>query len=144
MTPEALARIHAACFTTPPPWDAAAIADLLAGPGVFAVTDKAGFVLGRALAGEAELLTLAVMPEARRQGLGTRLLNGFETTARTHGATEAFLEVAADNHPAQTLYTTRGYDQIGRRTAYYRHPDGASVDALVLRRSLSAGSAPQR
>ena len=54
-----------------------------------------------------------------------------------HGATRAFLEVAADNIPAQTLYQAQGYAIQGRRKGYYRREDGPSVDALIMVRALS-------
>lgn len=144
MSPAALAALHAACFRRPRPWTEAEFAALLAGPGVILVTDAAGFALGRAAGGEAELLTLAVIPEARRRGLGRALLVRFEAEARARGAAEVFLEVAADNLPARALYARAGYGQAGRRRGYYAAgPEGPATDALVLRRSLAEGSAEE-
>jgi [ribosomal protein S18]-alanine N-acetyltransferase len=108
MTPADLARLHAACFTMPRPWGAAEFADLLASPLVFLVAEPAGFALGRAVADEAELLTLAVDPSARRQGSGRRLLTKFEAEAASRGATSAFLDVAAGNDAARALYLSAG------------------------------------
>jgi len=139
VTPEALARLHAACFTTPRPWSAAEFAALLDGPGVFLLTHPQGFALGRALAGEAELLTLAVDPAARRRGIGRELLAAFEAGARDQRATEAFLEVAADNAAGCALYRAAGYSEAGRRPGYYQAPDGAKIGALVLRKALTNG-----
>ncbi|WP_212525021.1 GNAT family N-acetyltransferase [Actibacterium sp. MT2.3-13A] len=136
MTPEALAALHAGAFTTPRPWRAGEFETLLASPGVFVLGDAAGFVLGRVIADEAELLTIAVAPEARRQGKGRALVARFETEARARGAEDAFLEVAADNAPARALYHAAGYALAGRRKGYYHAPDGARIDALVLRKAL--------
>jgi [ribosomal protein S18]-alanine N-acetyltransferase len=137
MTPEALATLHARCFVTPPPWDAASFAGFVGDPLVFLLVEgDAGFLLGRALAGEAELLTLAVAPEARRRGLGQRLVSRFLYQARLRGAGRAFLEVAADNAPAVALYESAGFFRAGQRRAYYRTPDGNRIDALVLARDL--------
>ena len=136
MTPEALARIHAAAFTTPRPWSAGEFAALLAMPGVWFDGDAAGFVLGRAAGGEAELLTLAVHPDHRRAGRGRALLAAFETVARVRGAGEAFLEVAETNAAARALYAGAGYGEAGRRPGYFTTPGGAWVDALVLRKPL--------
>ena len=69
-TAERLAGIHAAAFSAP--WDAASLADLLAQAGVFAIEVPEGFILLRTVVDEAEILTLAVRPEARRRGLGAR------------------------------------------------------------------------
>ena len=138
MTPEALAALHAACFATPRPWSAAEFAALLATPGVFLRGDSRGFVLGRAVAGEAELLTLAVAPEERRQGLGRALLVAFEVEAREAHAETAFLEVAAANVAARALYAGAGWAETGRRRGYYRLPGGGADDAVVMTRALAA------
>jgi ribosomal-protein-alanine N-acetyltransferase len=132
-----MAALHAAAFTRPRPWSEAEFAALLAAPGVFACTRAQGFALGRAIADEAELLTLAVHPEARRRGLGRALVAAFEAGARRAGARAAFLEVAADNAAALALYAGAGWRPAGRRPGYY-----AGTDALVLCRAL-AGAAPE-
>ena len=137
MTPEALARLHALCFTRPRPWSAAEFDALLKGPGCFLVARETGFVLGRAVAGEAELLTLAVDPAHRRQGAGCRLVAGFEAEAARRGADTAFLEVAASNAPARALYRAAGWDEAGVRRGYYRDPGGPAEDAIILARALT-------
>ncbi|WP_138467406.1 GNAT family N-acetyltransferase [Poseidonocella sp. HB161398] len=136
MTPAAMAALHAACFTTPRPWSESEIAGLLDSTGCFAVPAPGGFALGRAIAGEAELLTIAVDPGHRREGLGRRLLEAFETRARALGAETAFLEVSAANAAARALYLAGGYEESGRRKGYYQTPEGARIDALVMSRSL--------
>lgn len=137
MTPDQLATLHGLCFSTPRPWSAAEFTDLLNSPGAFVVGDAHGFALGRVIADEAELLTLAVHPKARRKGVGRQLVTAFEGQARTQGAHEAFLEVAADNDPARALYKTQGYVSAGLRKRYYQSPRGAAVDALVLRKTFA-------
>lgn len=133
MTPEALARLHARCFqTTPRPWSAAEFADLLAQPECHLSAVREGFAVGRSVAGEAELLTLAVAPEARRKGLGRRLTAAFEDEARASGAEEAFLEVSAENAPARALYAALGWRAAGIRRGYF----GPGLDAIVLRKDL--------
>ncbi len=136
MTPAEMAAIHAASFSTPRPWSAAEIAELLASPLCFAITESAGFLIGRAVAGEAELLTLAVDPAARRAGQGARLVAGFLDTARMRGADSAFLEVAADNAAAIALYNRAGFARAGLRRGYYATPQGKALDALVMTREL--------
>lgn len=133
-----MARLHAACFETPRPWTETEFAGLLCLSGVFLCTDgESGFALGRVLHDESELLTLAVAPEARRRGIGRRLLDGFEAQAAAAGASAAFLEVSAENRSAQQLYETQGYRHAGRRKGYYRAPSGERIDALILRRDLA-------
>ncbi|AXC50974.1 GNAT family N-acetyltransferase [Paracoccus suum] len=136
LDPQQLALLHARCFTgAPAPWSAASIASALAGPGAIALGGSDGFLLGRVIAGEAELLTLAVAPGARRNGLGARLVRGFADAAKGQGALSAFLEVAEDNAAARALYAAAGWTQAGRRPGYY----GKGLDALILRLALGAG-----
>ena len=89
------------------------------------------------IADEAELLTLAVDPDRRRQGLGAQLLTEYERQAQSRGAASSFLEVAADNIAANSLYIQHGYVQAGRRIGYYKTPDQHRIDALVLSKSLA-------
>lgn len=134
--PTALAALHAASLRHPRPWTAAEFAALLSARGTLLVAQPGGLALGRAVAGEAELLTLAVLPALRRQGLGRRLLAGFEAAARAAGAAEAFLEVAEDNAPARALYAAAGWAPAGRRPGYYGPGAAAAGDALILRKGL--------
>jgi ribosomal-protein-alanine N-acetyltransferase len=131
---EALAAIHAEAFDHP--WDAASFSALLGSPGVLALAEAAGFILIRAVADEAEVLTLAVRPGARRRGLARRLLQAAEDHIIRRGVESLFLEVAADNHPALALYRDAGFEPSGRRAGYYARTDGAAVDALVLKKRL--------
>lgn len=129
-----MAALYAQAFPQARAWSAEEIAKLAESPG-FAVCDAAGFALGRVVAGEAELLTIAVAPEARRQGVGRAVLAAFEAEARARAAAVAFLEVAADNAAARALYHAAGWAETGRRQGYYTRPTGA-VDALVLTKTL--------
>jgi [ribosomal protein S18]-alanine N-acetyltransferase len=136
MTPAEMAAIYASAFPNSRAWSASEMEDLIAGPGGFAVTLPQGFALGRAIAGEAELITIAVAPEARRQGAGKALLMDFESEARAREAETAFLEVAADNTPALALYAHAGWHESGRRRGYYAHPGGA-IDAILMQKRLT-------
>jgi ribosomal-protein-alanine N-acetyltransferase len=127
----ALAALHALAFDHP--WTAEEIADLL-DSGAAALMAADGFILIREAAGEAEILTLAVAPAARRQGLGRMLV---EAAIERLGAAELFMEVAADNAAAIALYTQAGFVQAGARRGYYARPGGA-VDALLLKRGQSS------
>ena len=134
-----LARLHAAAFAEP--WSEAALAGLVGGSGAFALTGDDGFILVRALAGEAEILTLAVSPAARRRGLGRALVQAAAASARQAGAESLFLEVAADNAAALALYADCGFEPVGRRNAYYRRRHERAMDALVLRKTLTPATA---
>lgn len=130
----AMAAIHAVAFPPGEAWDAPAFAAQLALPGVFGrLEPRGGLVLARVAGEEAEILTLAVVPDARRAGLGRALLAAAAADATARGAREIFLEVAVANRAAVTLYAAAGFAEVGRRRRYYA--DGQ--DALVLRAALS-------
>lgn len=132
----ALAAIHAEAFD--PPWNADAFRALLGQPGVFAVAEADGFILIRVVADEAEILTLAVRPAARRRGVAARLTVDAAARAKALGATRLFLEVAEDNVAARPLYAALGFEAAGLRRAYYRRADGPTVDALILALNFNA------
>ena len=136
---QALAEVHATAFDHA--WSAAEIAQLLDGAGGFALLIEDGeaavaFILCRAIAGEAEILTLAVAPSARRRGLARALVDAAAGAARMAGAQSLFLEVADDNAPAIGLYPAAGFDQAGLRRGYYHRGPAGAVDALVMRLDL--------
>ena len=134
-----MAALHAAAFAgaAPRPWSADEIAGALLGAGAFAVTRPgAGFAIWRAVAGEGELLTLAVAPPHRRLGYGASLLAEGEARLLRAGAGRAVLEVSEANAPARALYAAAGWRPEGRRPGYYRTLDGARTDALLLAKSL--------
>lgn len=134
---ELLAALHAKAFEGGEIWDEAAFRTLLAGPGMdsrVALDGEApaGFILMRTIAGEAEMLTVAVLPSARRTGVGRALVRAGLEAARGRGAARAFLEVSVNNGAAIALYRSTGWDEAGRRARYYR--DGS--DALIMSCSL--------
>lgn len=139
--PEEMARLHAAAFTLPPPWSTTDFALFLSDPNCFVLgcrdnTGLTAFALFRVVADEAELLTLATVPSARRQGLARKLLHDGLERARSHDAAQCFLEVAASNQAAILLYQSMGFEQVGRRKDYYHASGHAHVDALVFRAIL--------
>jgi ribosomal-protein-alanine N-acetyltransferase len=82
----------------------------------------------------AEILTVGVVPAARRTGIARRLVATLLAEARRRRATEAFLEVRVDNEAARELYRTEGFAEIGLRRGYY---DGGRVDAVTMRKDLA-------
>jgi ribosomal-protein-alanine N-acetyltransferase len=125
----AFAAIHAAAFPPRESWGADAISLQLGLPGAFGlIDDRGGMLLGRVAADEAEVLTLAVAPAVRRQGIATALLRAARDRARALGAHAMFLEVAVGNTAAVMLYRREGFAEVGRRRRYYAD----ASDALVL------------
>ena len=136
MTPEEMATCHARAFAGQGrAWSEQEFADLLESPHVFAIGDGCAFALGRAVADEAELLTIATDPAHRRKGLGRETLSAFEAGAVARGVTRAFLEVSDGNTGAIALYQAAGYAETGRRKGYYQTPDGRE-DALLMEKAL--------
>ena len=94
-----------------------------------------GFILSRLVAGEAEILSVAVAAARRGRGLARALLNLHLRRLAGLGARAVFLEVDEDNEPARRLYRRAGFREVGRRPGYYQGRDHAAT-ALVLRRDL--------
>lgn len=140
---DAAAIAHTEALAAASPWGREAIELLIDAPhGVVRVVEEqgevCGHVLATAVAGEGEVLTVAVRPELRRRGLARALLVDLAQAWRAMGTQEAWLEVHADNHGARALYATLGWHETGRRRAYYA--DGG--DALVLTLDLTAEVSP--
>jgi ribosomal-protein-alanine N-acetyltransferase len=107
-------------------------------PGVFALFCEAGGVLvARVAADQAEILTLAVTPPARRGGLGRALVQQAADHAHEAGAARLFLEVGCANAAARALYARCGFLPVGLRRRYYA--DGG--DAVVMALDLTCGAA---
>ena len=86
------------------------------------------------IAEAAEIMTVGVVPSARRVGTGRRMLDVLLAEAVTRGVTEVFLEVRTDNEAARAMYRDAGFDEIGIRRGYYA---GGSVDAVTMRKALA-------
>lgn len=90
-----------------------------------------GFSLYRTIADDAELLLLAVAPEAQHRGIGRNLLGHFIEDAKKNGAERIHLEVR-DGNPAVRIYEAAGFEQANRRRNYYRGRGGGQYDALTF------------
>ena len=150
----AMARLERRCFPTDA-WSAATFWSELAGRptrSYWVLTGPVASGTGGPAEGEqvlgyagmssdgetADVMTLAVGPQVRGRGWGSRLLERLHDHARDSGAGAMMLEVRADNPAARHLYAAAGYEQVNVRRGYYRSSDGGSaVDALVLRKELS-------
>jgi ribosomal protein S18 acetylase RimI-like enzyme len=76
---------------------------------------------------------LAVFPEWRGKGIGTRLLNYAEMKARSKGILTCTLDVDLNNSPAQRLYRHAGYTVV-QTTRYSRRQAeimGPGVERMV-------------
>ncbi len=94
-----------------------------------------GFLVGEASArGAGHIITIDVRPEARRQRVGTALLEAAEERLRGDGSRHVFLETAVNNAPAIAFYKRHGYELIKTIPRYYKN----HLDALLLGKRLKA------
>jgi tRNA threonylcarbamoyl adenosine modification protein YeaZ/ribosomal-protein-alanine acetyltransferase len=129
---KALADIHALSFAKA--WSVADLNDVLSCPGAAALLVELagtvyGFVQYQWVAGEAEINTICVSPNFRRQHFGRDLLAGLLSLLQNLETTKVFLEVAAHNQAALGLYESFGFVRQGVRKAYYA--DGADAITMV-------------
>lgn len=137
----ALAAAEARCFRDP--WSQASLAELFKNRSVIGLVAEAnrpemrlaGYVFARAIAGEAEILNLAVLPEDRKRGVGDGLLAAALVRLTERGTGSVFLEVRESNSAALRLYESRGFRPVGMRADYYERP---REHALVLRLDLAS------
>ena len=134
---EAMASVHAACFAKA--WRANEIGQFVAAPGCLSLivstapeTAVQGFLIVRSAGDETEIMTLAVDPSHRRQGLARSLLTAAIASLRAAGAKRLFLEVEAGNESARGLYQSLGAVAVGRRPRYYEHGADADIFSLAL------------
>lgn len=142
--------LHAACFEDS--WNTFTVGQVMRMPGAFgymavlpgdggesAGDVPIGFALASGAADERELLSIGVLPDHRRGGIGRQLVEAIISESTNRGAARLFLEVAEDNTAAQRLYRSLGFFAVGRRPGYYRRKSGPAVAALTLRRNLGGG-----
>ena len=120
----AAAEVERTCLSTA--WSEAQLANLPP-EAVYLTALIDGVVCGigclYCVAGEAELQNLAVLPAYRRRGVAQELLTALFAEARKRNCESVFLEVAAGNRAAQTLYRKNGFVPVGRRPGFYRGED---------------------
>jgi ribosomal-protein-alanine N-acetyltransferase len=136
-----LAEIHRGAFARP--WEAHDFERCLAernvlADGVFLGSsgEPAGFALSRRAADEAEILSVAVLPEARGRGHAAALLSRHLEALAQRGVRHVHLEVEEGNEAALALYRRHDFHEVGRRPGYYARPDGTRVAALIMSRTL--------
>ncbi|QKV19548.1 ribosomal protein S18-alanine N-acetyltransferase [Oricola thermophila] len=138
-----MAELHSGSFARP--WTDGEFHDLLSQDTVFGFAAREmrfgkgrvlGFVLVRAAAGEAEILTIVVSPDWQRHGIGRKLMDAALAEAHRERIEAVFLEVDETNESAIALYRRLGFYQVGGRPDYYRDSSGRATAALVMRRDL--------
>lgn len=132
-----IAQLEKRCFSDP--WSEKSIASELENPlSVWLVAVDGGQLIGyvgsQTVLGETDMMNLAVAPEVRRQGTGRALVLALVDALTEKGSHSLMLEVRVSNTPAQKLYESLGFSQVGRRPKYYVNP---REDALILRKEWS-------
>lgn len=133
-----LARIHMASFETG--WTEQDFATWLARTEAIAVIAEDGrepvaFGLAIQAGGDAELLSIATLPDLRRAGRGRQIFRALDAEAQARGLDRWILEVARNNVAARALYQSQGFMEIGVRKAYYDTHSGR-VDAIMMARAV--------
>lgn len=99
------------------------------------VAEEDGVVVGYGFLSEAgdvaDLLRIAVAPDARRAGIATSLVQAMFDDVRS--ANRVMLEVASSNTGAHAFYAARGFAEISRRRSYYANGDDALILSAPLR-----------
>jgi ribosomal-protein-alanine N-acetyltransferase len=120
-------------------WTEWGFKELLGWRGVLALVSEddrgvTGFLIAREVAGEAEILNLAVVVAKRRRGEGAALLKAAVEVLRARQVSRVFLEVRESNEAGKAFYQKQGFSETGKRAGYYRDPDEA---AIVMARKLA-------
>ncbi|MFZ4540516.1 MAG: GNAT family N-acetyltransferase [Rickettsiales bacterium] len=136
----ALAEVHKGCFYKG--WSHLEFESFFERAGVFAAIayDKkqhaVGFVLCWLIEDQCDLLSMGVLPDNRRDGVGQMLLDFALENARSLGGKFMMLEVNVNNTAAITLYEAQGFEKFSTRKGYYANADGTKADALCMRKPL--------
>ncbi len=135
-----LAELHGKCFAKG--WGHLEFDSFFDRAGVFAAIayheDKlpVGFVLCWLIEDQCDLLSMGVLEDYRRDGVGLMLLDNAVSEAAHMGAKYMMLEVNINNKAAQTLYEAQGFENFSVRKGYYSNADGTKSDALCMRKTL--------
>jgi ribosomal-protein-alanine N-acetyltransferase len=135
-----LSSLHKGCF--PSGWSHLEFESFFERKGVFAAIahhkqhGDVGFVLCWLIEDQCDLLSMGVLPESRRDGVGQMLLDFALENAASLGAKFMMLEVNINNTAAQTLYEAQGFEKFSTRKGYYASADGSRADAVCMRKAL--------
>lgn len=137
---ELLSRLHTACFAKG--WGPLEFESFFERSGVFMALayhedrQPVGFVVCWVIEDQCDLVSMGVLPDSRRDGVGLLLLDYALSEARHMGAKSLLLEVNINNEAAQTLYESQGFEKFSTRKDYYSNADGSKADAICMRKAL--------
>ena len=136
MTPSEMAKLHSMSGSLTRPWSESEYKNLIATDTTRSFYVENGFLVGRLIGPDAEILNVIVHPKYRRLGKARYLIGKFETEAKDVGSSRCFLEVAESNGSAHTLYHDLGYLKVGQRKNYYEFVDGRKDNASILAKEI--------
>ena len=130
-----VAELEQLCFADP--WSEKAL-ELLLGDGAYGVVclqDGRIMAYGGVLWApfEGQITNIATHPTARRCGMGAAVLEHLIAVAIEKGCEQLSLEARVSNLPAISLYERYGFEKMGLRRGFYKHP---TEDAYVMCLSL--------
>ena len=137
---KALADLHGRCFAKG--WSHLEFESFFERSGVFAAMAYhpahagVGYVLCWVIEDQCDLLSMGVLADSRRDGVGLMLLDYALENAAMLGAKSMVLEVNINNTAAQALYEAQGFEKFSVRKAYYSNADGSRADAICMRKLL--------
>ena len=136
MTPFEMAKLHSLSGYHTRPWSEIEYKKLLDTNTSRLFHTKNGFLIGRVIDQDAEILNVIIHPDYRRLGKASKLIGTFEKEAKDAGSLRCFLEVAESNSSANKLYHDLGYLKVGQRKNYYEFVDGRKDNASILAKEI--------
>ena len=135
---DALWRIDAECYAPEIAYSRRTLRAFLRLPGAEClVAEEADAILGFILTDRdgpaGHIITLDVVPKARRGGVGTALLIAAHASLASHGVREVTLETSVLNQPAVAFWKRHGFRSCGLLPNYYENGE----DAFWMAKSLS-------
>ena len=128
-----MTALHQQSFDTP--WKKEDFEALLKLPTTKGLISEKGMIVCSICGEDAEILTLCVSPEYRKQGIATQMIEEMTQYLKKFQVASFFLEVNVNNIPALKLYEKCGFVQVGKRKDYYKTSQGRQ-DALILKKKV--------
>jgi ribosomal-protein-alanine N-acetyltransferase len=131
-----MAKLHLLSGSLTRPWSESEYKILLSTDTIRFFYVENGFLVGRLIGPDAEILNVIVHPKYRRLGKARYLIDKFEKEAKEEGSSKCFLEVAESNSRANKLYQSLNYLSVGKRKNYYEFVDGRTDNASILAKEI--------
>ena len=130
---ELMAALHAKSFENP--WKTEEFKNLLKLSTTRGLICEKGMIVCSVCGEDAEILTLCVSPDFRRQGVAETMIRKMCEYIKNFQVVSLFLEVNVNNQAALKLYEKCGFQKAGVRKNYYKTTQGRQ-DALVLKKRI--------